>query len=64
MDPELEVLMGRFQELPDSRLQLGPHLYAVQPEELASLLRQPKRLIGLVRPQHSLVLRIYLTKAS
>ena len=64
VDPEFKVLMGRFKELPHSRPQLGPHLDTVQPEQLAPLLRQPERLIGLVRPQHGLMLRIYLTEAS
>ena len=55
--------MSCLQELPHSRPQLGPHLNAVQAEQLAPLLRQPKRFIGLVGPQHGFMLGIHLTEA-
>ena len=64
MDPQLKVVMRSLQELPDSRPQLGPHLNAIQSEELPALLRQPQCLTGLVGPQHGLVLRVHLTEAS
>jgi len=64
VDPQLKVLMRSLQKVPHSRPEFGPHLYAIQSEQLPLLFRQPHCVICQVRPQQSLVLRLNLTEAS
>jgi len=64
VDPQLKVLMRGLQEVPNGRPQLGPHLDALQPEQLPLLLGQSQCIIGQVGSEQRLMLRLNLTEAS